>query len=57
VERRDLDALKKETANVSARFSMVEILRKIRRLKEMRDRLGRNIQEALAIEGALRISR
>jgi hypothetical protein len=52
VERRDLPKLKKETANVAARFSMAEILRRIRRLEEMRDHLGRNIQEALAIEVA-----
>lgn len=52
VEPRDLPQLKKETANVAARFSMPEILRKIRRLEEMRDHLGRNIQEALAIEVA-----
>jgi hypothetical protein len=29
-----------------------EILRRIRRLEELRDHLGRNIQEALAIEVA-----
>lgn len=52
VERRDLPNLKKETANVAARFSMAEILKRIRRLEEMRDHLGRNIQEALAIEVA-----
>jgi DNA polymerase-3 subunit delta' len=52
VERRDLPSLKKETANVAGRFSMAEILRRIRRLEEMRDHLGRNIQEALAIEVA-----
>jgi hypothetical protein len=31
---------------------MPEILKRIRRLEEMRDHLGRNIQEALAIEVA-----
>jgi DNA polymerase-3 subunit delta' len=52
VAQRDLPALEKETAGVAARFSMAEILRRIRRLEEMRDHLGRNIQEALAIEVA-----
>ncbi len=52
IDQRGAPALKKETASAAARFSMPEILRKIRRLEEMRDHLGRNIQEALAIEVA-----
>jgi hypothetical protein len=52
VVQRDLPDLKKETANIAARFSAGEILKRIRRLEEMRDHLGRNIQEALAIEVA-----
>ena len=52
VDQRDLPELKTETANIATRFSMPEILKKIRRLEEMRDHLGRNIQEALAIEVA-----
>ena len=52
VDRRDLPALKKETARVAARFAAVEILRRLRRLEELRDHLGRNIQEALALEVA-----
>lgn len=52
VERRDLVDLTSATANVAGRFSMAEILKRIRRLEEMRDHLGRNIQETLAIEVA-----
>ena len=50
--QRELPALKKETADVATRFSETEIFRRIRRLEELRDHLGRNIQEALAIEVA-----
>jgi DNA polymerase-3 subunit delta' len=49
---RDLPAAKKETAAVAKRFTTAEILRRIRRLEQLRDHLGRNIQEALAIEVA-----
>jgi hypothetical protein len=49
---RDLPATKKETAAVANRFTTPEILRRIRRLEELRDHLGRNIQDALAIEVA-----
>lgn len=49
---RDLAAAKKETEVVAERFSTAEILRRIRRLEELRDHLSRNIQEALAIEAA-----
>jgi DNA polymerase-3 subunit delta' len=52
VKQRDLPAAKKETAAVAKRFSTPEVLRRIRRLEELRDDLGRNIQEALAIEVA-----
>jgi DNA polymerase III subunit delta' len=52
VKHRDLLAAKKETAAVAKRFSTPEVLRRIRRLEELRDDLGRNIQEALAIEVA-----
>ena len=47
VEHRDLSG-----AGVAGRFTMAEILRRIRRLEELRDHLGRNIQETLAIEVA-----
>jgi DNA polymerase-3 subunit delta' len=49
---RDLPQAKKETAEVAKRFTPAQILRRIRRLEDLRDHLGRNIQEALAIEVA-----
>jgi DNA polymerase-3 subunit delta' len=52
VNRRDLPTPKKETESIAMRFTSAEILRRIRRLEELRDHLGRNIQEALAIEVA-----
>jgi DNA polymerase-3 subunit delta' len=53
VARRDLSAANKETAALAERFSTPEVLRRIQRLEELRDHLGRNIQEALAFEVAL----
>jgi DNA polymerase III gamma/tau subunit len=52
VARRDLIAAKKETAALAERFTAPEVLRRIQRLEELRDHLGRNIQEALAFEAA-----
>jgi DNA polymerase-3 subunit delta' len=52
IKRRELPSAKRETEAVGARLKMPEILRRIRRLEELRDHLGRNIQEALAIEVA-----
>src|SRR5216110_2465589 len=52
VTQRDLAHAKKETAALAARFSTAEILKRVRRLEELRDHLGRNIHEALAIEVA-----
>jgi DNA polymerase III subunit delta' len=52
VKPRDLPAAKKETATLAKRFTTAEVFRRIRRLEELRDHLGRNIQEALAIEVA-----
>lgn len=52
VDRRELPQARKETEIVAKRFDATEILRRIRRLEELRDHLGRNIQEALAIEVA-----
>ncbi len=52
IDRRDLPALTEETARVAERFTTAEVLRRIRRLEELRDHLGRNIQETLAIEVA-----
>jgi DNA polymerase-3 subunit delta' len=50
VDRRDLPDAQKETAAIAKRFTTPEVLRKIRRLEKLRDQLGRNIQEGLAIE-------
>jgi DNA polymerase-3 subunit delta' len=52
IAHRDFPAAKKETASLAKRFTAPQILKKIRRLEELRDHLGRNIQEALAIEVA-----
>ena len=50
VVQRDIPAAKQQTAALARRFSTAEILRRIRSLEELRDHLGRNIHEALAIE-------
>ena len=52
IPRRELPGAQKETEALASRLKMPEILRRIRRLEELRDHLGRNIQEALAIEVA-----
>jgi hypothetical protein len=52
IGRRDLPAARKETESWAKRLTTAEILRRLRRLEELRDHLGRNIQEALAFEVA-----
>ncbi|HEX4638864.1 MAG TPA: hypothetical protein VH170_05200 [Chthoniobacterales bacterium] len=52
VSRRDFPGAKKEIAALAERFSAADVLRLIQRLEELRDNLGRNIQEALAFEVA-----
>jgi DNA polymerase III subunit delta' len=52
VARRDFPGAKKETGLLGERFTTTEVLRRIQRLEELRDNLGRNIQEALAFEVA-----
>src|SRR4030095_4491463 len=52
VAQRDLPVAKQETPTLKSRFSNAEILRRIRSLEELRDHLGRNIHESLAIEVA-----
>jgi DNA polymerase-3 subunit delta' len=52
VAQRDLPAAKQETAALAGRFGNAEILKRIRLLEELRDHLGRNIYESLAIEVA-----
>jgi DNA polymerase-3 subunit delta' len=50
VARVELPAARKQTAALAQKLSTTEILRRIRRIEQLRDHLGRNIQEALAIE-------
>jgi DNA polymerase-3 subunit delta' len=52
IARRELPKAKKQTEALAARLKTPDILRRIRHLEELRDHLGRNIQEALAIEVA-----
>jgi DNA polymerase-3 subunit delta' len=52
VARRELPSANDQTRLVADKLAIPDILRRIRRLEEMRDHLGRNIQEALAIEVA-----
>jgi DNA polymerase-3 subunit delta' len=52
VDFRTLPAAKKETTAVARRLTSAQVFRRIRRLEQLRDHLGRNIQEALAIEVA-----
>ena len=53
VDCRELPNARKETgARSLSVFLRSEVLRSIQRLEELRDQLGRNIQEALAIEVA-----
>src|SRR6266404_2608683 len=52
VAQRDIPAAKQETAALARRFGNAEILKRIRLLEELRDHLGRNIHESLAIEVA-----
>jgi len=47
---RELPSARAKTEALAARLATPEILRRIRRLEELRDQLGRNIQESLAIE-------
>jgi DNA polymerase-3 subunit delta' len=50
VERAELPAARKQTAALAQKLSTTEILRRVRRVEQLREILGRNIQEALAIE-------
>lgn len=52
IKRRDLPGASQETESWAKQLSTPEILRRLRRLEELRDHLGRNIQEALAFEVA-----
>jgi len=52
IDRRELPTAAAETQAIAAKLTMPEILKRIRRVEELRDHLGRNIQEALALEVA-----
>jgi len=52
VGRREIPSARKQTEGLATCLKTPAILRRIRRLEEMRDHLGRNIQEALAVEVA-----
>jgi DNA polymerase-3 subunit delta' len=52
VAQRDVPVATPETAALARRFSPAEVLKRIRWLEELRDHLGRNVHEALAIEVA-----
>jgi DNA polymerase-3 subunit delta' len=55
VAQRNLPRAREETAALATRFGSAEILKRIRSLEELRDHLGRNVHEALAIEVAFLI--
>jgi DNA polymerase-3 subunit delta' len=52
IDRQELPAAAAETRAVAAKLTTPQILGRLRRVEELRDQLGRNIQEALAIEVA-----
>ena len=52
IDRQELPAAAEATRAIAASLTTPEILRRLRRIEELRDQLGRNIQEALAIEVA-----
>lgn len=52
LEGREIPAAREATRAAAAKLSVPECLRRLRRLEELRDQLGRNIQEALAVEVA-----
>lgn len=52
LEGREIPSALQETSAIAAKLAPAECLKRIRRVEELRDQLGRNIQEALAIEVA-----
>lgn len=52
VEMRELPPARATTEAIASRLTTPEILRRVRRLEELRDHLARNVQEALALEVA-----
>src|SRR5437016_7133759 len=55
VAQRNLPRAREETAALATPFGSAEILKRIRSLEELRDHLGRNVHEALAIDVAFLI--
>jgi len=55
VAQSNLPRAREESAALASRFGPSEILKRIRSLEELRDHLGRNVHEALAIEVAFLI--
>lgn len=53
VAERGFPAARKETDSIAVGLTTQEILRRLRWIEELRDHLGRNIQEALALEVAM----
>ena len=52
VNGQEIPSAAEETRAIASRLSTAECLQRIRRVEELRDQLGRNIQEALAVEVA-----
>jgi DNA polymerase III subunit delta' len=52
VEQREIATASAQTSRIAQQLTTPDILRRIRRVEELRDHLGRNVQEALAIEVA-----
>jgi DNA polymerase III subunit delta' len=52
LEVQEIPSAIEETRTLAAKLSTAECLKRIRRIEELRDQLGRNIQEALAVEVA-----
>ena len=52
VDRQELPVAAQETREFAAKLTVPQILARLRRVEELRDQLGRNIQEALAVEVA-----
>jgi len=50
--RHELPSAAQQTSAIAGKLTTSEILKRLRRIEELRDQLGRNIQEALAIEVA-----
>ena len=52
INGQELPTASEKTRAIAAKLTMAECLKRIRRVEELRDQLGRNIQEALAVEVA-----